>query len=590
MPETSARFAGGGVHVPGERPMIVCPLWTRVRGAVVVTAIGAVVAVAAGLPACSNSGPHGVANEPVADTGVPYADGPVADTGVPYADGPVADTGVPYPNGPVADTGVPCVNDSECLAGICLQVVTPSGDSGRVCSGPCAEAAECVPGWDCSNVAGRGTVCTCSPNLEVCDGMDSDCDGTVDNQPAADRACADDSADRTFACVLGVCLCTSLQCDGECVHAMSDPAHCGGCDPCPIGAHAVAACEAGTCTLACDDGYADCDGNAANGCEALLATDAANCGSCGRSCLGDPCTAGLCAVTMLVEDSGISVLAVDDANLYWIAHGEDIMSLPVAGGTWSALVTAQPGTSDLAVDGTSVYWGTIEGECGQVKKVAREGGTPIVLSSGCDTTYHWGWMPTRLAVDATDVYFLRHLRYGAHLLRVPRDGGEAVVLDSGQYLTELGVGPTAWCSLSPTGTSGGALSCGDKIAGGPALTVDGYVMSRFTVAAEVAFLATWPNLVHHIVIVAVPLDGSPAASVGDPTLGSSTNRVLADADAVYWISNAEEPGATRTIWKASLAGGISTPIANCAATPCDFAVDAQHFYWADGGGIRRIAK
>lgn len=48
------------------------------------------------------------------------------------------------------------------------------------------------------------------------------------------------------------------------------------------------------CVLTCDDGFADCGGGPEDGCESFLATDAENCGSCGNSCDGDPCGAGVC--------------------------------------------------------------------------------------------------------------------------------------------------------------------------------------------------------------------------------------------------------------------------------------------------------
>ena len=44
----------------------------------------------------------------------------------------------------------------------------------------------------------------------------------------------------------------------------------------------------------CQAGYANCDGNAANGCEAILTEDEANCGACGTVCQGSGNAAGVC--------------------------------------------------------------------------------------------------------------------------------------------------------------------------------------------------------------------------------------------------------------------------------------------------------
>jgi len=51
-----------------------------------------------------------------------------------------------------------------------------------------------------------------------------------------------------------------------------------------------------TCRLSvCDPGYANCNMEAADGCEVNLNTDPGNCGSCGRVCAtGTSCVMGSC--------------------------------------------------------------------------------------------------------------------------------------------------------------------------------------------------------------------------------------------------------------------------------------------------------
>ncbi|MEZ4310934.1 MAG: hypothetical protein R3F14_23070 [Polyangiaceae bacterium] len=65
------------------------------------------------------------------------------------------------------------------------------------------------------------------------------------------------------------------------------------------GDHASAACTAGACSLVCDAGYGDCDGDPQNGCETPLDTTD-HCGACGTACSaytdgGAACIAGSCA-------------------------------------------------------------------------------------------------------------------------------------------------------------------------------------------------------------------------------------------------------------------------------------------------------
>jgi hypothetical protein len=76
-------------------------------------------------------------------------------------------------------------------------------------------------------------------------------------------------------------------------------ASCGSCGNACNLANATASCVAGACAVArCNEGFADCDGNAANGCEVDLQSDALSCGACGRACVvpnaGAVCRAGRC--------------------------------------------------------------------------------------------------------------------------------------------------------------------------------------------------------------------------------------------------------------------------------------------------------
>jgi hypothetical protein len=110
-------------------------------------------------------------------------------------------------------------------------------------------------GVDCSNGVGAcqvksTTVCSKSfvdvvcggtvgaPQPEVCDGVDNDCNGRVDD-------------------VAG--------------NATGDVANCGGCGiACAAGANSVAACVMGGCVSACAVGFVDADRVADNGCECKL--------------------------------------------------------------------------------------------------------------------------------------------------------------------------------------------------------------------------------------------------------------------------------------------------------------------------------
>jgi glutamine amidotransferase-like uncharacterized protein len=101
-------------------------------------------------------------------------------------------------------------------------------------------------------------------------------------------------------------------CGGACVAIESPTDHgCSAsqCSPCQL-AHAQSKCASGKCAVAqCSQGYADCDANAANGCETDSSSDANHCGQCGKSCNGGVCDNGTCAtrVVKVVIFSGPNV-------------------------------------------------------------------------------------------------------------------------------------------------------------------------------------------------------------------------------------------------------------------------------------------
>ena len=163
-------------------------------------------------------------------------------------------------------------------------------DTGDVCAAGVGEcqadgAIQCVNG---------ALECDAVPNPaadELCNGRDDDCDGVVDNAPIdAGGACqagqGECAAVGAFECVAAalVCgaqagqpdaeLCDGLDndCDGEVDNGFdlqNDPNHCGNCGfACDV-ANATPACDAGTCAIAqCNAGFEDQNGDPSDGCEA----------------------------------------------------------------------------------------------------------------------------------------------------------------------------------------------------------------------------------------------------------------------------------------------------------------------------------
>ncbi|MCA9615514.1 MAG: hypothetical protein KC586_22315 [Myxococcales bacterium] len=96
----------------------------------------------------------------------------------------------------------------------------------------------------------------------------------------------------------GNCPSGLTRCGGACVDTDTEPTSCGACGRTCVITNAEPSCAAGECTLGtCRDGFADCDGNLANGCEATDSCVAG--GSCTTICgtMGTQTCADRCAPT-----------------------------------------------------------------------------------------------------------------------------------------------------------------------------------------------------------------------------------------------------------------------------------------------------
>lgn len=111
--------------------------------------------------------------------------------------------------------------------------------------------------------------------------------------PNATAACA------VGACAVGACApgfadCNALAADG-CETDLQTVTSCGACGlACPVLENVAMSCVGGACTGTCNPGFADCNGDAADGCEKDLMKDRRNCGACGVRCVFSRCEQGTC--------------------------------------------------------------------------------------------------------------------------------------------------------------------------------------------------------------------------------------------------------------------------------------------------------
>jgi hypothetical protein len=101
------------------------------------------------------------------------------------------------------------------------------------------------------------------------------------------------------ACVPGQCTALFGDCDGIAANGCEAPLdtlqNCGACGSGCALANAITSCASGTCALVgCNAGFGSCDGNPQNGCETSLTT-VTDCIGCGTACDdGNPCTVDAC--------------------------------------------------------------------------------------------------------------------------------------------------------------------------------------------------------------------------------------------------------------------------------------------------------
>ncbi len=242
------------------------------------------------------------------------------------------------------------------------------GSCSHVCSGVTNGQPACVSSacsFTCNNgfsgcPSGSPTACVDEQNdPSNCGSCSTVCPGPTSG--TGSPACVSGAC--SLSCAAGLAACPSAN-PTECVNEQTDPSNCGTCGktcPAPSNGNGSAACATGACTFDCASGYTACPSEGQ--CDDL-ATDPANCGSCGHvcttsvanaspTCSGSQC--GFACNTGYALCNGTSCAPTADPNGVFVsaAHGSGsacTQASPCASIGTAASVAASTGKSMIYVD------------------------------------------------------------------------------------------------------------------------------------------------------------------------------------------------------------------------------------------------
>ena len=229
---------------------------------------------------------------------------------------------------------------------------------------PMFPAEAIFPKTDCNDDPSDGGAADNPSRAEVCSGRDTNCDGTIDEDPAAFDSC--------------------------------------------IAANASAGCALdGTCRVfSCDFGFADCNGNFDDGCEVDVSSDSANCGGCGVACGGGAaCTNGFCPGILDIEGGRLhTCLLFTDGSMACSGRNRNVQlgdgsrtdrsfysaTRDVTNAVGAGL--GQAHSCAVLSDGTAACWGDgRNGRLGTGNAAERFTATPVIGLGGSLVEVVAGW-------------------------------------------------------------------------------------------------------------------------------------------------------------------------------------------------------
>ncbi len=177
-------------------------------------------------------------------------------------------------DGQRCDVGHCCASSESWCGDACVDLVADAANCGA-CNNACGDAAGEVgtcTGGSCDACGSGSANCdlagnSCETDVTTTDNCLS-CEGSCTAPAGASSVCTANGC--SFTCDLGYADCNAESGDG-CEAELSAATSCGGCgNDCtasPAPANALGVCTDGACAWACVDGYSDCNHDSTDGCE-----------------------------------------------------------------------------------------------------------------------------------------------------------------------------------------------------------------------------------------------------------------------------------------------------------------------------------
>jgi len=292
-----------------------------------------------------------------------------------------------------------CGDDLRCVGATCSDEVQNGDETARDCGGGmcdgCPPGSPCLVPTDCtSGVCDAETmrcVVFCSPGTDECDlDLTVECETNLLTSPdhcgGCNMPCEFDNGIAGCAggsCELQDCVAPWVDCnsdpdDGCETDTSSSATSCGACgSECPD-INGTPTCEDSACGISCDDGFEDCDEDAANGCERGVGNDVLHCGACNNECPEDEghtayCVDGECGQTEC--DPGLGDCDGDPDN----GCEEDLATDPENCGRCGGLCSVAHGTA-----GCDAELGCIVAGCEDGWANCNEGNPDGGYADGCE--------------------------------------------------------------------------------------------------------------------------------------------------------------------------------------------------------------